>query len=408
MPKGNDALTAAYDQALSRIDAQLEGHRNLAHLVLSWVIHARRPLTVDELRHALAMARHSTLDPSALHDPKILTAFCAGLVVIDHENGAVRLVHYTAQSYFQTVCQTRYSNADQLIAETCLQYLLHLAELDMSLSDFETKAEEYDGDDHIFLPFAGYATREWPYHVRDRERDLQDLILQVDGKFALWICALSIWGDDMDHYCDEVTLLMVAAFFGFEITLKKLLERGEDVKDSSRKGHTALHYAVIGIKPHVASILLDYGAIINAQATKGRTPLHYALWLPCEPMLSLLLERGADVNMSNQHFESALHIVVEQWEEERIIGEGKKITEEEERPPYECGVVIAMLEWWKENEDIDREQILWNITNTVLGNSRADFDRLGRSLLQFAEKKRVPERVIQLIHSRIPKMVLEP
>jgi hypothetical protein len=435
LPEGNDALTAAYDQALSRIDAQLEGHRNLAHLVLSWVIHARRPLTVDELRYALAMAQHSTLDPSALHDPKNLTAFCTGLVVIDHENGAVRLVHYTAQSYFQTVSRTKHPNSDLLIAKTCLQYLLHLGNLDAPQFNLEAETEEYDqeddatkilaslfnlvteteaydlddfvtkGLDRMFLPFTGYALREWPYHVRDREHDLHDLILDLDGQFSVWMCALSIrmcalsiWGDDMGHYCVGVTKLMVAAFFGFEITLKKLLEQGEDVNAESRKGHTALHYAVVGNKPYIASLLLDNGATINAVATKGYTPLYYALFLfPSEPMLRLLLDRGADVNMRNQHYESALDIVVRLWEESKTTEEAVTSLQLQG-----CGLLTVAEEWRKENEGVDREQLLWNITNMVLGDSRADFYEQGRSLLLFAENNRVPEKVIQLIRSRIP------
>jgi Ankyrin repeats (3 copies) len=420
LPKGNDGLAAAYDQALERIDDQLQGHRDLGNRVLSWVIHACRPLTVEELRYALAMAQHSTVDPGALHDSSNLTAFCAGLVIIGNQDSTVRLVHFTVQSYFEAVRRKRYPDADKLIAETCLKYIDQTLSLYPLSEDEDEELElDFDLEEEISrrMPFFLYSSQEWVYHAyraRDFEHELCDSILRLEDKpIALEVCGLSIWGINMDHYCRGITLLMVAALFGFETTIKKLLERGADVNAETRK-HYVLHYAVLGGKPHIVSMLLDNGADVNCQGTKLRTPLHYVLH--DERMVRLLLERGADLNMRNQHYKSALHQLLSEWKDRDEWEENWNIKKrprnaEGEQPlwdiPLDAHYESAMellLEEWKSKEEvksIDVEERLWEVSKLMLGDSKADFERLGPSLLQDAKKWGVPERVKDLIRARM-------
>jgi hypothetical protein len=89
LPKDVDET---YNEAMERIERQNESDRALAKRVLSWVTHARRPLTVPELQHALAVVHGTTvLDPDNLTDEEILTSICAGLLVVDEEQ-TVRFV----------------------------------------------------------------------------------------------------------------------------------------------------------------------------------------------------------------------------------------------------------------------------------------------------------------------------
>src|ERR1700729_3663283 len=79
LPKGVDDT---YDEAMSRIEQQREDDRELAKQVLSWVCYARRPLTIDELQHALAVIPGMTnSDDEYLIETEILTSACAGLVI---------------------------------------------------------------------------------------------------------------------------------------------------------------------------------------------------------------------------------------------------------------------------------------------------------------------------------------
>jgi hypothetical protein len=80
-----------YDQAMERIEQQPNTMES-AKRVLSWIIHASRPLSVEELRHALAVSPDMTeMNPRGLVFESKLTSVCAGLVVIDKEQQVIRL-----------------------------------------------------------------------------------------------------------------------------------------------------------------------------------------------------------------------------------------------------------------------------------------------------------------------------
>ncbi|KAH6672607.1 hypothetical protein B0J14DRAFT_483401, partial [Halenospora varia] len=97
-----EVLSQAYEQAMERVNGQKAGFRELANNVLSWITRAERPLTTSELRHALAVeTKAAELDEKNLPDTEDMISVCAGLVTIDQESKVIRLVHYTAQRYFE-------------------------------------------------------------------------------------------------------------------------------------------------------------------------------------------------------------------------------------------------------------------------------------------------------------------
>lgn len=74
-------LDETYDQAMQRIQNQDEGQTALAHKVLYWISCSLRPLTVAELRHALAVEPGDCdLDEDGLYETELLVSVCAGLV----------------------------------------------------------------------------------------------------------------------------------------------------------------------------------------------------------------------------------------------------------------------------------------------------------------------------------------
>jgi len=90
LPKEVDAT---YEEAMERIQAQIEDDKKLAERVLSWITYALRPLSLKEVQHALAVEPGMTeMDSEAIEDEEILTSVCAGLVVIDEESSIIRLV----------------------------------------------------------------------------------------------------------------------------------------------------------------------------------------------------------------------------------------------------------------------------------------------------------------------------
>ena len=90
LPEGMDGT---YDEAMERVERQVDRRKQLARRVLSWITYAVRPLSVKELQHALAVMPDTTkLDPDDITDDDILTSICAGLVVIDEERDVIGLV----------------------------------------------------------------------------------------------------------------------------------------------------------------------------------------------------------------------------------------------------------------------------------------------------------------------------
>jgi hypothetical protein len=113
-------LDNAFATSIRRINPQSEADSKLAMLVLMWLAHARRKLTPDELRHALAVIPHDPIfKPGHLMPVTILVDCCMGLVVIEPptrekdwsgsdsseddadglKQGAVSLVHFSLREY---------------------------------------------------------------------------------------------------------------------------------------------------------------------------------------------------------------------------------------------------------------------------------------------------------------------
>ena len=125
LPKGSDALDTAYEQAMQRIEDQKPGFRDLAKRTLTWISYTYELLTVAGVRHALAIeVGESEFDQENLDEIEDILSVCCGLVIIDPETEAVRLVHYTTQEYFKNFGSRHFPNAREDIAVSCLTYLL--------------------------------------------------------------------------------------------------------------------------------------------------------------------------------------------------------------------------------------------------------------------------------------------
>jgi len=86
-------VNSIYMEAMGRISGQVESDRELAKRVLIWVTYTRRPLSLTELQHAVAICNDMTdMDLEAIVHEQILTTVCAGLVIIDQNSSIVRLV----------------------------------------------------------------------------------------------------------------------------------------------------------------------------------------------------------------------------------------------------------------------------------------------------------------------------
>ena len=77
---GDLSLDDHYHQAMTRIQDQEPKRKALALKTLAWVVHSKRPFSLRELQHALAVRKDSKrLYPNFIPHPEIILSSCAGL-----------------------------------------------------------------------------------------------------------------------------------------------------------------------------------------------------------------------------------------------------------------------------------------------------------------------------------------
>ena len=170
MPHELDEL---YRQTVDRIRRQPGDDGELGMRVLSWVTHAKRPLRVEEIQHALAVETDEDEDPPSQLDfdnilsPQTLTDLCAGLVVIEPSSRIIRLVHYTTQEFFDRERQTFFADTEHEISRVCLTYLFYDVASVLPTDDYLSKTL-------CAFPFFGYAALHWFSHLRSiRDYDMR-------------------------------------------------------------------------------------------------------------------------------------------------------------------------------------------------------------------------------------------
>jgi len=95
-------LGDAYGATIGRVRGQGGEKARLGMAALMWVSHAERPLKAGELCHALAVEIGSPgLNTDNVPSIGTLLACCQGLVVIEKETFAVRLIYFTLQEYLR-------------------------------------------------------------------------------------------------------------------------------------------------------------------------------------------------------------------------------------------------------------------------------------------------------------------
>jgi hypothetical protein len=95
LPTGSSAYDQAYEDTTERIKNDPDGEK-LANQVLLWITFARRPLSIAELRQALAVKTgESEFNMRRQPDIADMVTVCAGLVRVDEESKIIRLAHLT-------------------------------------------------------------------------------------------------------------------------------------------------------------------------------------------------------------------------------------------------------------------------------------------------------------------------
>jgi hypothetical protein len=278
--------------------------RELAKHILAWIIHAKRPLSTAELRHALGVRLLTKeLDRDYLPSVQVLQSMCAGLVTIDNQSGIVRLVHYTTQEYFERTWTSWFPNAQIDITNVCVTYL----SFDVFGTGFCPTDEEFEMRLEL-NPLYDYAAQNWGHHARAAstvteqwirvEQLIQDLLeneTNISAASQAMMASRSYSGYSQ-RVPTQMTGIHVAAYFGLVGTIIGLLKHGynPDLRDSSSR--TALSWAAEEGHEAVIELLLKHGADIEAKDANGKTALYRAADKGHSAVIKLLLVEGADEN----------------------------------------------------------------------------------------------------------------
>ena len=156
------SINGTYSQTMDRIKRQAKDDRDLAFNALKWVLHAHRILSIEELRHALAIRPEiceNDIDEDFLCAIEDIVSACAGLIEVEHESKTVRLVHLTAEKYFLHTAEPWFTNAHLDIAKACIEYLCQ---------PVMQNRKHYSSIGELFslFPLSKYAMNNIAFHLR--------------------------------------------------------------------------------------------------------------------------------------------------------------------------------------------------------------------------------------------------
>ena len=353
MPREVDDL---YRETVGRIRKQPGEDGDLGMRILSWVIHARRLLSVDELRYGLAVEcdqgeeESTALDLDNVLPPDSLVDVCAGLVVIESKSQTVRLVHYTAQEFFDKERSHLFEGTDADMAQACLTYLSYDAFLLRDRTKHESRGIL---ETLVTHPFLTYASIHWLSHVDSSHQALDgnplfpQALAYANDPGRLQFCAM-LWEvlsprsltyvNSRLLQCGTAPLetasrcglqdfvgfllkntrwtdnelsnsLYFASLRGYMEIALLLMAAGADVCSPAGDGSTALHGACKGGHMDLAKLLIGRGAtLVNIRDRWMWTPLHHAAHRGHSNLVEYLVDNGAESNTQTPLGLTACHL----------------------------------------------------------------------------------------------------
>jgi ankyrin repeat protein len=305
-------LSLVYKSMLQRIDS-----RGLK--LLHWVLFATRPLTLDELRFAIAIrAGMADLDPNQDLPYPSFIELALGLLTVEGVRRIVRFSHLTIKEYLTTHSSQYFPEGHKLLAITCLTYLNFTA-----LSSESGRARFLHHGD--LYPFFHYAPFEWGRHTREAADNSQacDMALQwfLSERFSQWI-ELRDYRLPLYLHPSFQLPLHEACYFGLVTITIKLLQLGHKsrVNEHDWKNRTPLHYAALGGHLAIIQTLFECQNLnVNVQDKWGDTPVHNAAFQGHTTIIEFLLQHTAiQVNLQNQRGQTPLHICAKKGHEAAI------------------------------------------------------------------------------------------
>jgi ankyrin repeat protein len=304
------SLEGTFEQTMKRIKDSNRATVDATN-VLTLIYLAERPLTVNELLHALAVEENEEdLDQDNRDDPKTFLDCCLGLATIDVETSTVRFFHLRLREYFaecRQVFNETFEKGHDYIARTCLTYIMFLPlKLDPSLQT-GTGSPVSEAQIRLNYPLLDYASCQWGHHLRNSGQKEESVVklaqryLSIEPRERYWsqwcLCNLINEGSDVEPSVVSFSKWHIAAYFGIHSVLSdSLIVATELDSKDSYYGKTPLIWSAEYGRQEVVRLLLEQGADVNANDRRKRTALYWAVGNRDEAIVRLLLKHHADVN----------------------------------------------------------------------------------------------------------------
>ena len=287
-----DNINDIYKESMQRIQAQEPEERKRAYKILGMITRTRRPLGLQELQHALAVAdlrdeEDATENdiPDGIDQPKTILGSTSALVILEEQGSQVRLVHRSLEDYLHLEENTKkwVPTAEVDIAKACLTYL------DLVLPR-KPRDEDYFRARKSEFPFLQYASQYWGDHVRNASNNVDHAAAIQESALRLMndpqrmnACMQAAWftnpgGHDTWDVWRKVDKLHICAWYGLSSIFDALDVETSMVDGVEPKyGQTPLMYACRKGHSNLVRQLLRLGASQQKVSARGRTPLFEAI-----------------------------------------------------------------------------------------------------------------------------------
>lgn len=271
-------------EAMQRIQQQELDARRCGFRILGILTHVRRPLRLEELRHALAIL---TLAESSgeeayseddlkecMDETKTILGSTASLVII--EANRVSLVHSSLEDYLRKKEHSSQwlSKVVFDIAKACMLYL----QLVLPSQDCQ---DDYYTSKNAKFAFLQYASQYWGDHIRDTGQNPEHAkytqykgLQLLDDSQRMNACMQAAWvtntGADTWDVWNCVDRLHIYAWFGLNSILSEMDQELVD-KEEPKYAQTPLMYACRKGHSEVVNLLLQRGASQKKVSAWGRT-----------------------------------------------------------------------------------------------------------------------------------------
>jgi hypothetical protein len=322
----------------------------ILHL-LQWVYFAMRPLSVAELRYAIALDDASIdrcgeclFDPTSFAKNEDIMqdrirSISGGLVEVKPQSQGedrlgnkrkssttVQFIHQSVKDFLtengvqyltgvvgKSLDDNIFGQGHDYLLRTCVNYLKTVELQNDRAGSLLRWSSEWKGTDEVeeIYPLLFYAADLIPFHAQNAEEHgvLQhDLTVQFEhpqNTFQIWTRAYGRPGGGRKEFFMS-SLLQLSSYSNLSSTLRLLLKSGISTEERNPQKMTALHFAACKGHCDIVEILLDAGAKINSTSHMG-SPVVVAASRGQLKTVKLLIKRGADIHTSNGHTGNALY-----------------------------------------------------------------------------------------------------